>query len=94
MTAVPQLSGELTEWQRRLSDVLDMRDVTLLPHDYREVLRAIRQRYEQMPASRLVEVARKYDARYIAATHPLEGLEDRRVNVDATERYFLYDLNP
>ena len=33
-----------------------------------------------------------YGARYIVTSHPLEALDARRVNTDATGRYFLYDL--
>jgi hypothetical protein len=92
--SVPQLSSELVEWNKRLSDVLDLRNLTQLPHDYRQVLPAIRQRYDRASSGSLVAAAGKYGARFIVATHPLEGLDARRANIDATGRYFVYDLNP
>jgi hypothetical protein len=89
---VPQLSAELSEWAGRLCDVLDLRDLTALPHDYVKVFPAIRARYDQQPPQRLLEMASKYGARYIVTTHELPGHAAQRLNIDGTGRYMVYDL--
>ncbi len=89
---VPQLSAELSEWAGRLCDVLDLRDLTALPHDYVKVFPAIRARYDQQPPQRLLEMATKYGARYIVTTYELPGHAAQRLNIDGTGRYMVYDL--
>jgi len=90
--AVPQLSGELPQWQRRLAQVLDLPDLRQLPRGYSRTLAAIRQRYDSLPAEHLIAVAQQYGARYIVTSRPLEALELQRMKTDAFGSYALYDL--
>lgn len=91
---VPQLSGELPEWRRRLEDVLDMKDLRALPRPFEVTLPAIAQRYRALSAEHLASAAQRYGARYIVATRPLEKLTAGTPMSVAHENgeYFLYDL--
>ena len=87
----PQLSAELKEWRDRLSDVLDMPDLTALPHPFPATLAAIEKRYAELPPARLIAAAKKYGARYVLTpTRWPEQFEPARVDL-AANRWFLYD---
>ena len=91
---VPQLSGELPAWRDRLGAILLM-DVRNLRTPFKETLYDIRDRYDNLPAGHLANVARHYDARYIVVRHrlPPEWEPARVAAMDnATTTYFLYDL--
>jgi hypothetical protein len=90
---VPQLSGELPEWRDRLQAVLGMDDLRDLPRPFYRTLEDIRARYHARPADALVSVARRYGARYLLATRPLDpATAGDPVYRDGQGRYFLYDL--
>jgi hypothetical protein len=90
---VPQLSGEIVQWEKRLLDVLGVPDVSGFPHEYTQTLAAIGSTYENRPPADLFAVARKYGARYIVVDHSLGpqfagGIAFHHEN----NRYFVYDL--
>lgn len=92
---VPQLSGELPEWRDRLQAVLGISDLRDLPRPFYRTLDAIRARYHARPAEDLIAAARRYGARYLVATRPLDArAAGEPVYRDAHGRYFLYDLTP
>jgi hypothetical protein len=89
--AVPQLSVELIEWQRRMCNVLDLPDLRGLPRDYRKAVPFVQRRYSDLSVDQLLAAARRYDARYIVTQESsLPGAQ--RVFVDATGKWMLYDL--
>jgi hypothetical protein len=90
--AVPQLSGELLEWRRRMCTVLDLPGLNGMPHQYRQTLADIGTRYEQLSDEQLVTVARKFDARYLVVAHPLQTRDLAPVFFSASRKWFLYDL--
>lgn len=93
--SVPQLSGELIEWRRRLRRVLGEHDLLTLPRPLHRTFEAIRERYESLPAEHLVSVAREYGARYVVVGHRLpQAYERQRVypDSDAKGEYYVYDL--
>jgi len=90
--AVPQLSGQLLEWRRRMCDVLDLPDLNVLPREYGQTLAAIGARYDELPEDHLISIARKFDARYIVVAHPLKIPDLTPVFVDASGKWMLYDL--
>jgi hypothetical protein len=85
---VPQLSGELAEWRDRMCDVMDMPSLRALPKGFTKTIAAIRERYDSLSAPQLAAAAKKYNARYILATHPLKM---GRCVYENTS-WFLYDL--
>ena len=91
---VPQLSAELPEWRDRLRAVLDLDNLSTLPHPFPATLAAIGARYKQLPADHLFTVARKYGARYVIADRRLPGRDAALAHEspDASGGYFLYDL--
>jgi hypothetical protein len=92
---IPQLSGELPEWHRRLRDVVGSSALHQLPDDYDRKLKAIRLAYDSQSPAHLAKVAQHYNARYLLVAHRLDDAwESRRVAAmdDATTAYFLYDL--
>jgi hypothetical protein len=89
---VPQLSAELSEWAGRLCDVLDLRDLGALPHDYVKVFPAIRARYNEQSPEHLITMASKYGARYVVTTHELPSHAAQRLPIDGTGPYMVYDL--
>jgi hypothetical protein len=91
---VPQLSGELIEWEKRLCTQLGLQELRRLPHGYTRTLPAIRQRYNERTPEELLAVAIHYGARYIVATHPLQHASMKVVYSDAHGQYMLYDLMP
>jgi hypothetical protein len=89
---VPQLSGEIIQWERRLLDVLGVPDVSGFPHDYTKTLAAIGTLYEDRPAADLFAVAEKYGARYIVVDHSLGAPFGGAVVFHGEDnRYFVYD---
>ena len=92
--AVPQLSGELREWRRRMEDVLDMPDIRALPsRSFPNTLAAIKRRYETEAPASLVAAARKYGARYVLTT-TLWPREFDPAGVDINNSgWYLYDCS-
>ena len=65
---VPQLAGELAQWDQRLRDVLDVPDLSVYAGGfagYRDAQRHMRERYDALPSDHLFAVARRYGARYV-----------------------------
>lgn len=90
---VPQLSSELPQWRDRLQDVLDLPDLMVLPKGFNATLAAIRKQYDSLTGEHLKQIAKKYDARYVVATHSLSDLPDSEVVYrSSTGRYLVYDL--
>jgi hypothetical protein len=91
--AVPQLGSELAEWAQRLRDILGVTNLQKqLPHGFDKIGPAMRVIYKERPGDALFAAARKYDARYVIATHHLEPQYDPQLIRTAGEKYFLYDL--
>jgi hypothetical protein len=91
---VPQLSRELAEWRDRLRDVLDLPDLRSLPHPYAATLTALRERYREVVPDHLAAAAEKYHARYILTDQDFgPNWLPRRVEMDGTRSWFLYDLD-
>jgi hypothetical protein len=91
---VPQLSGEIIQWENRLLDVLGVPDVSGFPRDYTRTMAAIESLYEHRPAADLFAVAKKYGVRYIVVDHSLGAQFDGAVVFHReNNRYFVYDLS-
>ena len=93
---VPQLSGELIEWDRRLRDVLGVDDLTRYSAGltgYRDVQRRMRERYDELPTSHLFAVAEKYGARYVFRSDE-DPAADAPIAWRGERGGVLYDLNP
>jgi hypothetical protein len=88
--AVPQLSGELAEWQKRICNVLGIQKLTQLPRPYHRTLWDMEKRYDALPAAHLAKVAHDYGARYILTRHRLGPDWDAKVAFGSGE-YVLYD---
>jgi hypothetical protein len=86
---IPQLSRELPEWKRRMSDVLG-EDTLLLPHGFARSLAAADAIYESRPKEQLIGVAKAYGARYVLVDHPWP--ETYEAHASSGKKYFLYDL--
>ena len=92
---VPQLSAELPVWRDRLRAVLDLPNLSTLPHPFPATLAAISARYRSLPADHLFAVARQYGARYVIADRRLAGEDALLIHESrdgAGSGYFLYDL--
>ncbi len=89
---VPQLSAELAEWRDRLCDVLAMDSLTNFPSDYDQTKLAMRRQYDSLDFSSLQSTARKYQARFVVTTHPLDMAEMKAMYSDPDQKYFLFDL--
>jgi hypothetical protein len=90
---VPQLSSELPQWRDRLQDVLALQNLMRLPKGFNSTLAAIREQYDSLTGEHLTQIAKKYDARYLVATHRLMDLPDAEIVYrSASDRYFVYDL--
>ena len=92
---VPQLSAELPAWRDRLCDVLDLDTAGLLalPRPLGRTLRAIRERYDRVPAEHHFATARKYGARYVVLTRRASAPgAAREVRADSQFGYYVYDL--
>jgi hypothetical protein len=91
--AVPQLSGELPEWNRRMCDVLDLNNLyDDLPRGYTQTLSAIKVRYALLSPEQLLATARKYRARFIVTGRTMSRYDEAIVYSDASQRWFVYDL--
>jgi hypothetical protein len=89
---VPQLSGELGEWRRRLQNVLDV-DVTTLPTPFHRTRDAIRARYADLSPEGLATAARRNGARYVVSVRPFDADDDGTLVFSTPDgKYFLYDL--
>ena len=62
---LPPFTEQLPEWRDRLEDVLDLDDLRALPRGMSPAIEAIRVRYESLPPAHLVDVAKRYGARYV-----------------------------
>lgn len=89
---IPQLSGEMVEWRRRLQTVLDLPDLRSLPRGFGQTLSAIAHRYHALPTSHLEQVAEQYGARYLLLTRPASDPAAPPPVHAVNDRYFLYDL--
>ncbi|MGB7159747.1 MAG: DUF6798 domain-containing protein [Tepidisphaeraceae bacterium] len=87
---VPQLSGELATWRRRVCDVLDLPTLKNLPRPFNVAVAEMEKRYESMPPEHLERTAEQYGARYIVTRHRLGPEWERRAVFGAGE-YVLYD---
>jgi hypothetical protein len=91
--SVPQLSGELIEWRRRLRRVLAEPNLLTLPRPLHKTFVGIRARYESLPAQHLFTVAREYGARYVVVGHRLPEPYDRNfLHTDGNGSFYVYDL--
>lgn len=88
--AVPQLSGELDVWQKRLCDVLGLQKLTELARPYHATLWDIEKRYKALPESHLAQVAELYGARYILTRRRLGPKWDTKIAFGSGD-YVLYD---
>ncbi len=86
---VPQLSRELPQWKQRMSDVLG-EDVLLLPRGFSRSLTGADLIYEARPTAQLIDIAKKYGARYILVDHRLPEMSE--MHASSGGKYFLYDL--
>jgi hypothetical protein len=89
---VPQLAGELREWQQRLVDVTGVSDLGALPHGFDKLPGALNERFERQDADSLLAVAHKYGARYIVRARPLGPAMAAKLVDTGGQGYFLYDL--
>jgi len=92
---VPQLSAELPAWRDRLCDVLDLDIAGLLalPRPLGRTLRAIRERYDEVPPAHHFATGRKYGARYVVLTRRVSAPGPaREVRADSQFGYYVYDL--
>ena len=62
---IPPFTEQLPEWRDRLEDVLDVDDLRALPRGMSPAIEAMRVRYESLPPAHLVDVAKRYGARYV-----------------------------
>lgn len=90
--AVPQLSAELSTWNQRLCEVLNLPTLDRLPRGYETTLAAMRARYDALSFDHLNAIAAKYGARYVVTSHVLSDATAPRVEADPPGGYFLYDL--
>ncbi len=77
---VPQLSDELADWDRRLRAVLAVE--SLSPYaggltGYATAQKAMDDRYGELSAAHLFDVARRYGARYVLTLNPLDDAPSR-----------------
>ncbi len=90
---VPQLSGELVEWKRRLDRVLDC-DILTLPTPMAKTLDAMNDRYAAIPASHFEEVGAEFDCDYVVSLRRIDEWRGRCIYSTPDEHYWLYRLNP
>jgi hypothetical protein len=89
--AVPQLSGELATWQKRMCDVLDIPSLSTLPHPFYVTTAAIDRRYDELSAAQLEKIADLYGARYVLTRHRVEDPRwESRLEFGSGD-YLLYD---
>lgn len=89
---VPQLSGELVEWKRRLDRVLDC-DILTLPTPMNRTLDAMAQRYASLSPEHLAAVASEFECDYVVSLRKIDAWNDRLVYTTPDEHYWLYRLH-
>lgn len=89
---VPQLSGELVEWKRRLDRVLNC-DILTLPRPMSRTLEAMDRRYAQLPPEHLASVAEEYGCDYILSSSRFDAWSDRLEYATPDGHYWLYRLH-
>ena len=94
---VPQLSGEIVEWKRRLDELVG-RDILTLPRPMQATLAAMADAYAGLPADRLDFVARDFGCDYLVSMRDLgPSRADRLVHASAdgpSPHYWLYRVTP
>ncbi len=90
---VPQFSGELGDWSKRLAHVLDLPDLHSLPHRFDRTLDAIGQRYDDLSAEHFWSTARRFEARYVVTTRAVSFPAPAKLIFESGP-YHLYDLLP
>jgi hypothetical protein len=89
--AVPQLSGELATWQKRMCDVLDIQSLSTLPRPFYATIGAMDRRYDELSAAQLEKIADLYGARYVLTRHRVEDPHwESKVEFGSGD-YVLYD---
>lgn len=76
---VPQLSSELAQWRERLCDVLQVDDLSSLPCGLAAAEDAMRLRYDRLSPEQLHQIARRWGATYVVASHSIEQWKERLV---------------
>lgn len=72
---IPQLSGEMVDWEQRLRDVLDMQKIeSLRGTTLQDTLDAVRIAYDHVPPDHMLAMARKYNCQYVLLNHPWSQL--------------------
>lgn len=90
---VPQLSGELPEWRRRLERVLDVPNLLDVPKPYAYTVDFMKERYAALPAEHLFKVAREMQADYVVVgRHFHDRYDDALVFSDPDRDYCVYDV--
>jgi hypothetical protein len=91
---VPQLDQELIHWDERLRDVLGLSNLyKQLPNGFDKVPGAMAKIYAARTGNELFAAAKKYDARYVVASHGLGARFKSKLVYQSGYRYFLYDLD-
>lgn len=94
---VPQLSGEIVEWKRRLDELVG-RDILTLPRPMHATLAAMADAYAALPAERLDAVAREFGCDYLLSMRDLGPAWSDRLVHASTEppapNYWLYRTMP
>jgi hypothetical protein len=89
LKAIPQLSGELGEYGRRLEDVLGG-DLKRLHGQFDQTLKRAGRAYDEVPAAQLRQAAKKYNAGYIIVQREINEPSWRLLHTCG--RYRLYQL--
>jgi hypothetical protein len=91
---VPQLDQELIQWDERLRDVLGLTNLyRQLPNGFDKIPAAMARIYSARTGDELFIAAKKYDARYVVASHGLGSRFRHQLVYESGNRYFLYDLD-
>lgn len=89
---VPQLSGELIEWKRRLDRVLDC-DILVLPTPMNRTLAAMEARYASLSPSHFESVGREFECDYVVSMRRIAEWTDRLEHATPDGQYWLYRLH-
>ena len=89
---VPQLSGELVEWKRRLDRVLDC-DILTLPTPMPWTLAAMNERYAGLTKEHFESVSSEFDCDYLVSLRRFDNWSERMVYASADGHYWLYRLH-
>ena len=92
---VPQLSGEIKEWNQRLSVVLGPQLAALeaAGEDYTRTMSSLSSMYESRSDDQLIAAATHYNAQFIVVTHPLQTSDVTLRYHPQSNPFFLYELN-